>query len=222
MANKEETYEPFGSNVSEEELTEEYGGLGKSVFICKKEDFERKPGQPYINEEGNLVTFVGQGENKMEWEHREELMPDIWHEVSLVDDSYIFPSVNPFTEGNQKSKKSPRSFTQSFTIVDDKMAHYNAQMLAVTVLPVFSKSMLPVTLPHTPFQLRDGYTKLYRNPHNFFYSEIGNIYSSSFFRKKSEEEEEQLFENLETALNCGNLQSIRFRSKLFHSWLKSK
>ena len=45
-----------------EEMTEEYGGLGKSVFICKKEDFKRQPGQPYINEEGNLVTFVGQGD----------------------------------------------------------------------------------------------------------------------------------------------------------------
>ena len=217
MANKEETYEPFGSNVSEEELTEEYGGLGKSVFICKKEDFERKPGQPYINEEGNLVTFVGQGENKMEWEHREELMPDIWHEVSLVDDSYIFPAVNPFTEGNQKSKKSPRSFTQSFTIVDDKMAHYNAQMLAVTVLPVFSKSMLPVTLPHTPFQLRDGYTKLYRNPHNFFYSAMENIYYL-FFRKKSEEE--QLFEKLESVQQFFNYDLSQ--SPLFHRWLKSK
>ena len=220
MANKEETYEPFGSNVSEEELEEEYGGLGKSVFICKKEDFERQPGQPYINEEGNLVTFVGQGENKMEWEHREELMPDIWHEVSLVDDSYIFPSVNPFTEGKQKSKKSPRSFTQSFTIVDDKMAHYNAQMLAVTVLPVFSKSMLPVTLPHTPFQLRDGYTKLYRNPHNFFYSAMGHIYSSSFFRKKSEEDEEQLFKKLEAVQQFFNYDLSQ--SPLFHRWLKSK
>ena len=219
MANKEETYEPFGSNVSEEELAEEYGGLGKSVFICKKEDFERKPGQPYINEEGNLVTFVGQGENKMEWEHREELMPDIWHEVSLVDDSYIFPSVNPFTEGNQKSKKSPRSFTQSFTIVDDKMAHYNAQMLAVTVLPVFSKSMLPITLPHTPFQLRDGYTKLYRNPHNFFYSAMRHIYSS-FFRKKSEEEEEQLFKKLEAVQQFFNYDLSQ--SPLFHRWLKNK
>ena len=219
MANKEETYEPFGSNVSEEELAEEYGGLGKSVFICKKEDFERQPGQPYINEEGNLVTFVGQGENKMEWEHREELMPDIWHEVSLVDDSYIFPSVNPFTEGNQKSKKSPRSFTQSFTIVDDKMAHYNAQMLAVTILPVFSKSMMPVTLPHTPFQLRDGYTKLYRNPHNFFYSAMENIYSP-FFRKKSEEEEEQLFKKLEAVQQFFNYDLSQ--SPLFHRWLKSK
>ena len=218
MANKEETYEPFGSNVSEEELTEEYGGLGKSVFICKKEDFERKPGHPYINEEGTLVTFIGQGENKMEWEHREEL-PDIWHEVSIVDDSYIFPSVNPFTEGKQKSKKSPRSFTQSFTIVDDKMAHYNAQMLAVTVLPVFSKSMLPVTLPHTPFQLRDGYTKLYRNPHNFFYSEMENIYSP-FFRKKSEKEEEQLFKKLEAVQQFFNYDLSQ--SPLFHRWLKSK
>ena len=217
MANKEETYEPFGSNVSEEGLTEEYGGLGKSVFICKKEDFERQPGQPYINEEGNLVTFVGQGENKIELEHREELMPDIWHEVSLVDDSYIFPSVNPFTEDKQKSKKSHRSFTQSFTIVDDKMAHYNAQMLAVTVLPVFSKSMLPVTLPHTPFQLRDGYTKLYRNPHNFFYSAMEYIYSP-FFRKKSEEE--QLFEKLEAVQQFRNYELSQ--SRLFHHRLKSK
>lgn len=204
-----------------EELTEEYGGLGTRVFVCRKEDFERQPGQPYINEEGNLVTFVGQGENKIEWEHREELMPDIWHEFSLVDDSYIFPSVNPFTEGKQKSKKSPRSFTGTLILVDDKIARYEAQMLAVTVLPVFSKSMMPVTLPHTPFQLRDGYTKLYRNSHNFFYSAMEYIYSP-FFRKKSEEEEEQLFKKLETALNLGNLRSIRFRSQLFHSWLKSK
>lgn len=210
MAKKEEL---------KEEPAEEYAGLGTKCFFCKKEDFERQLGQPYINKEGNLVTFVGQGENKMEWEYREELMPDIWHEVSLVDDSGIFQSVNPFIEGKQKSKKSPRSFKQTFTIVDDKVAHYNAQMLAVTVLPVFSKSMLPVTLPHTSFEMRDGYTRLYRNPHNFFYSAMGNIYSS-FFRKKSEEEEEQLFEKLETALNLGNLRSIRFRSQLFHHWLK--
>ena len=212
MAKKEEL---------KEEPAEEYAGLGTKCFFCKKEDFERQLGQPYINKEGNLVTFVGQGENKMEWEHIEELMPDIWHEVSLVDDSGIFPSVNPFIKGKQKSKKSSRSFNQTFTIVDAKVAHYNAQMLAVTVLPVFSKSMLPVTLPHTPFEMRDGYTRLYRNPHNFFYSAMGNIYSS-FFRKKSEEEEEQLFEKLETALNLGNLRSIRFRSQLFHHWLKSK
>ena len=219
MEKKEETNEPFGSNVSAEELTEEYGGLGKSVFICKKKDFERQPGQPYINEEGNLVTFVGQGENEMEWEHREELMPDIWHEVSLVDDSYIFPSVNPFTEGKQKSKKSPRSFIVPLTLVDEEESHYEAQMLAVTVLPVFSKSMLPVTLPHTPFQLRDGYTTLYRNPHNFFYSAMENIYSP-FFRKKSEEEEEQLFEKLEAVQQFLNYDVSQ--SPLFHRWLKSK
>ena len=211
MANKEE---------SKKEPTEEYAGLGKSVFTCRKEDFERQPGQPYINEVGNLVTFVGQGENKMEWEHREELMPDIWHEVSLVDDSYIFPSVNPFTEGKQKSKKSPRSFIVPLTLVDEEEAHYEAQMLAVTVLPVFSKSMMPVTLPHTPFQLRDGYTKLYRNPHNFFYSAMGNIYFPFFRKKSEEEEEEQLFEKLEAAQQFFNYDLSQ--SPLFHRWLKSK
>lgn len=174
MAKKEEPYEPFGSNVSEEELAEEYAGLGKRVFICKKEDFERQPGQPYINEEGNLVTFVGQGENKMEWEHREKLMGDIWHEVSLVDDSDIFPSGIFFATGQLKSKETPRSFIGTFTgttIVDDKIARNEAQMLAVTV-PVFSKSMLSVVLPHMPFQMRDEFTKLYRNPIKFFYREL--------------------------------------------------
>lgn len=204
MAKKEEL---------KEEPAEEYAGLGTKCFFCKKEDFERQLGQPYINKEGNLVTFVGQGENKMEWEHREELMPDIWHEVSLVDDSGIFPSVNPFIEGKQKSKKSPRSFKLTFTIVDDKVAHYNAQMLAVTVLPVFSKSMLPVTLPHTPFEMRDGYTRLYRNPHNFFYSAMEYIYSP-FFRKKSEEE--QLFEKLEAVQQFLNYEVSQF--SLFHRW----
>lgn len=174
MAKKEEPYEPFGSSVSEEELAEEYAGLGKRVFICKKEDFERQPGQPYINEEGNLVTFVGQGENKMEWEHREKLMGDIWHEVSPVDDSNLFSSSNIFTTGQLKSKEAPRSFTGTLTFVDDKIAHYEAQMLAVTVLPVFSKSMLSVPLPHMPFQMRDEFTKLYRNPINFFYEELAN------------------------------------------------
>ena len=221
MANKEETHEPFCSNVSEEGLTEEYGGLGKSVFICKKEDFERQPGHPYINDEGNLVTFVGQGENKIEWEHREKLMGEMWHEVPLVNSSITASGPSFCVDGHQKSEEKPRSFIVPLTLVDEEEAHYEAQMLAATVLPVFSKSMLPITLPHTPFQLRDGYTKLYRNPHNFFYSAMGNIYSSSFFRKKSEEEE-QLFEKLETALNLGNLRSIRFRSQLFHSWLKSK
>lgn len=191
MAKKEEL---------KEEPAEEYAGLGTKCFFCKKEDFERQLGQPYINKEGNLVTFVGQGENKMEWEHREELMPDIWHEVSLVDDSGIFPSVNPFIEGKQKSKKSPRSFTQTFTIVDDKVVHYYAQMLAVTVLPVFSKSMLSITLPHIPFEMRDGYTKLHRNRHNFFYAAMRDLFSDSFLKKS---ETEQLFERLETAQKFG-------------------
>lgn len=174
MAKKEEPYEPFGSNVSAGELTEEYAGIGKRVFVCRKEDFERQPGQPYINKEGNLVTFVGQGENKMEWDHREELMPDIWHEVSLVDDSNLSFSSNIFAADKQKSKKAPRSFTGTFTFVDDMEAYYDAQMLAVTVLPVFSKSMLPVSLPHMPFQMRGEFTKLYRNPINFFYKELAN------------------------------------------------
>lgn len=178
MAKKEE---------SKKEPTEEFAGLGKEVFIFKKEDFDN---------------------------------PSLWHKNSIVDDSTVSDFGN-WIVGEEVSEEKPRSFIVPLTLVDEEEAHYEAQMLARTVLPVFSKSMLPITLPHTPFQLRDSYTKLYRNPHNFFYSAMGNIYSSSFFRKKSEEEE-QLFEKLETALNLGNLRSIRFRSQLFHHWLKSK
>ena len=176
MANKEE---------SKKEPTEEFAGLGKEVFICKREDF------------GN---------------------PSLWQKVSLADDSKVSISSDSST-GQQMSKKKPRSFTGTFILVDDKIARYEAQMLAVTVLPVFSKSMLPITLPHTPFQLRDGYTKLYRNPHNFFYSAMGNIYSN-FFRKKSEEDEEQLFEKLEAVQQFFNYDLSQ--SPLFHRWLKSK
>ena len=218
MANKEETYEPFCSNVSEEELTEGYGGLGKSVFICRKEDFERQPGKPYINEEGNLVTFVGQGENKMEWEHIEKLMGEMWHELPLVNSSITASGPSFSVDGHDISHHDHFGFTGTLTLVDEEEAHYEAQMLAVMVLPVFSKSMLPVTLPHTPFQLRDGYTKLYRNPHNFFYSAMENIYSP-FFRKKSEEEE-QLFEKLEAVQQFFNYDLSQ--SPLFHRWLKSK
>ena len=175
MANKEE---------SKKEPIEEYAGLGKEVFICKKEDFDNH---------------------------------SLWNKISIVDDSTVSDFGN-WIVGEEVSEEPPRSFIVPLTLVDEEEAHYEAQMLAVTVLPVFSKSMMPVTLPHTPFQLRDGCTKLYRNPHNFFYSAMGNIYSH-FFRKKSEKEE-QLFEKLETALNLGNLRSIRFRSQLFHSWLK--
>lgn len=178
MAKKEE---------SKKEPTEEYAGLGKEVFVFKKEDFDN---------------------------------PSLWHKISIVDDSTVSDFGN-WIVGEEVSEEKPRSFIVPLTLVDEEEARYEAQMLAVTVLPVFSKSMLSITMPHTSFQLRDGYTKLYRNPHNFFYSAMGNIYSSSFFRKK-EEEEEQLFEKLEIALNLGNLRSIRFRSQLFHHCLKSK
>ena len=202
------------------EPTEEYAGLGKRVFVCRKEDFERQPGQPYINEEGNLVTFVGQGENKIEWEHMEKLMGEMWHEVPLVSSS-ITESVPSFcADGQDISHHDHFGFTGTLTFEDVEEKRYEAQMLAVTVLPVFSKSMMPVTLPHTPFQLRDGYTKLYRNPHNFFYSAMVNIYSSSFFRKKSEAEEEQLFKKLEAVQQFFNYDLSN--SPLFHHWLKSK
>ena len=176
MANKEE---------SKKEPTEEYAGLGKEVFICKKEDFDN---------------------------------PSLWHKISIVDDSTVSDSGN-WIVGEEVSEEKPRSFIVPITLVDEEEARYEAQMLAVTVLPVFSKSMLPITLPHTPFQLRDGYTKLYRNPHNFFYSAKGNIYSH-FFRKKSEEEEEQLFEKLEAVQQFFNYDLSQ--SPLFHRWLKSK
>lgn len=193
--------------------------LATKCFVCRKEDFERQPGQPYINEEGNLVTFVGKGENKMEWEHREKLMGEMWHEVPLVNSSITASGPSFCVDGQDISFHDHFGFTGTLTLVDEEEAHYEAQMLAVTVLPVFSKSMMPVTLPHTPFQLRDGYTKLYRNPHNFFYSAKGNIYSH-FFRKKSEEEEEQLFEKLEAVQQFFNYDLSQ--SPLFHRWLKSK
>ena len=175
MAKKEE---------SKKEPTEEYAGLGKEVFVFKKEDFDN---------------------------------PSLWHKISLVDDSKVSDFGN-WIVGEEVSEEKSRSFIVPLTLVDEEEAHYEAQMLAVTVLPVFSKSMMPVTLPHTPFQLRDGYTKLYRNPHNFFYSEMGHIYYP-FFRKKSEEEE-QLFKKLEAVQQFFNYDLSQ--SPLFHRWLKSK
>lgn len=169
MANKEETYEPFGSNVSEEELAEEYAGLGKEVFVFKKEDFDN---------------------------------PSLWHKISIVDNSTVSDFGN-WIVGEEVREEKPRSFIVPLTLVDEEEAHYEAQMLAVTVLPVFSKSMIPVTLPHTPFQLRDGYTTLYRNRHNFFYAAMRNLFSQSFSEKS---EEEQLFERLETAQEFGNYE----------------
>ena len=125
------------------EHIEEYAGLGKEVFICKREDF---------------------GD------------PSLWHKVSLADDSAVSVSSDSAT-GQQTFKKKPRSFTGTFILVDDKMERYEAQMLAVTVLPVFSKSMLSITMPHVPFQMRNDFTKLYRNPINFFYKELTNSLS---------------------------------------------
>ena len=122
------------------EHIEEYAGLGKEVFICKREDF---------------------GD------------PSLWHKVSLADDSIVSASSDSDT-GQQTFKKKPRSFTGTFILVDDKMARYEAQMLAVTVLPVFSKSMLSITMPHVPFEMRNDFTKLYRNHINFFYKELTN------------------------------------------------
>ena len=125
------------------EHIEEYAGLGKEVFICKREDF---------------------GD------------PSLWHKVSLADDSAVSISSDSAT-GQQTFKKKPRSFTGTFILVDDKIARYEAQMLAVTVLPVFSKSMLSITMPHVPFEMRNDFTKLYRNPINFFYKELTNSLS---------------------------------------------
>ena len=136
---------------------------------------------------------------------------------TLVADKSHFIPIDLTSDTTIQAEEPRRSFKCSFTLVDEALKRYHAQMLAVTVLPVFSKSMLPITLPHTPFQLRDSYTKLYRNSHNFFYSAMENIYS--LFLRKESEEEEQLFEKLETALNLCNLRSLRFRSQLFHHWL---
>ena len=173
MTKKEKTYEPFGSNVSEKELAEEYAGLGKRVFICKKEDFEKQPEQPLIHES----TLIA---NKPHW------IP-----VDITSDTTIH------------AEQTGRRFKCSFTLVDGKLKHYQAKLLAVAVLPVFSRTMLSITLPHVPFQMRDGYTTLYRNRCNFFYAAIENLFSDSFLEKS---EEEQLFERLETAQKFGTYE----------------
>ena len=187
------------------EKLSELVGLAAKCFIIKKEDFEKQPDQPYINKEGNLVTFIGEGENKTEWEHREKLMGEMWHEVPLVSSSITASVPSDSIAGNGHQPERPFfGFSGTLTVEPVEQKRYQAQLLAVTVLPVFSKSMLSITLPHVPFQMRDGYTKLYRNPHNFFYSAMENIYSS-FLRKESEEEE-QLFEKLEIAYGFGNYE----------------
>lgn len=153
------------------EKLSELAGLAAKCFIIKKEDFERQSGQPLINEDGILVA----------------------------DKSHFIP-INLTSDTTIQAEKPRRSFRCSFTIVDEQEERYHALLLTVCVLPVFSKSMLPVTLPHTPLQLREYYTTKYRNRHNFFYAEMRNLFSPSF-QKKSEEE--QLFERLETAQEFG-------------------
>ena len=125
------------------EPEEEYAGLGKEVFVFKKEDFDN---------------------------------PSLWQKVSIVDDSTVSDFGN-WIVGEEVSDEKPRSFIVPLTLVDEEEARYEAQMLARTVLPVFSKSMLSIPLPHMPFQMRDYYTKLYRNPINFFYKELTNSLS---------------------------------------------
>ena len=125
------------------EPEEEYAGLGKEVFVFKKEDFDN---------------------------------PSLWQKVSIVDDSTVSDFGN-WIVGEEVSEEKPRSFIVPLTLVDEEEARYEAQMLARTVLPVFSKSMLSIPLPHMPFQMRDYYTKLYRNPINFFYKELTNSLS---------------------------------------------
>ena len=120
------------------EPEEEYAGLGKEVFVFKKEDFDN---------------------------------PSLWHKFSIVDDSKVSDFGN-WIVGEEVGEENPRSFIMPLTLVDEEEARYEAQMLARTVLPVFSKSMLSIPLPHMPFQMRDYYTKLYRNPINFFYKEL--------------------------------------------------
>ena len=122
------------------EHIEEFAGLGKEVFVFKKEDLDN---------------------------------PSLWHKISIVDDSTVSDFGN-WIVGEEVSEEPPRSFIVPLTLVDEEEAHYEAQMLAVTVLPVFSKSMLSITMPHVPFKMRDDFTKLYRNPINFFYKELTN------------------------------------------------
>ena len=125
------------------EHIEEYAGLGKEVFVFKKEDFDN---------------------------------PSLWYKFSIVDNSTC-SDFGDWIVGEEVSEETSRSFIVPLTLVDEEEAHYEAQMLAVTVLPVFSKSMLSITMPHVPFEMRNDFTKLYRNPINFFYKELTNSLS---------------------------------------------
>lgn len=146
-------------------------GLSDKLFFIKKKDIEKTFGQNWIND-GSF----------------------------LVGDKFHFIPVDLTSDTTIQAEEPGRSFRCSFTIVDKKEERYNAQMLAVCVLPVFGKSLFPVTSPDFPFRLADGYTTLYRNRHNFFYAAMRNLFSHSFSEKS---EEEQLFERLETAQEFG-------------------
>lgn len=157
-----------------EDGLDRFAGLGDKCFIIKKKDIEKTFGQNLINDGSILMT------------DKSHFIP-----VDLTSDKTI------------QAEEPRRSFRCSFTIVDKQEERYNAQMLVVCVLPVFGKSLFPVTPPHLHFRLADGYTTLYRNRHNFFYAAMRNLFSD-FFSKKSEEE--QLFERLETAQKFGNYE----------------
>lgn len=148
--------------------------LAAKCFIIKKEDLEKQSGQILINEDGGLIA------------DKSHFIP-----VDLTSDTTI------------QAEEPRRSFKCSFMLVDEQEERYNALMLTVCVLPVFSKSLLPVTLPHMPLQLQKDYTTKYRNRHNFFYAAMRNRFSHSFSKKS---EEEQLFERLETAQKFGNYE----------------
>lgn len=165
-------------NILKEKLGEDgldrLAGLSDKCFFIKKEDIK-------------------------EYSHQRPLVEK---SILVADKSYFIP-VDLTSDTTIQAEESRRSFRCSFTIVDKQEERYNAQMLVVCVLPVFGKSLFPVTPPHLPFRLADGYTTLYRNRHNFFYAEMRNLFSDSFSKKS---EAEQLFERLETAQKFGNYE----------------
>ena len=121
----------------------------------------------------------------------------------MVGDKSHFIPVDLTSDTTTQAGEPVRNIQCSFTIVDKQEERYNAQMLVVCVLPVFGKSLFPVTPPHLPFRLFDAYTTRYRNRHNFFYAAMRNLFSHSFSEKS---EEDQLFERLETAQEFGNYE----------------
>lgn len=165
-------------NILKEKLGEDgldrLAGLSDKCFFIKKEDIEKTFGQNLIND-GSIL---------------------------IADKSHFIP-VDLTSDTTTQEKEPKKSFRCSFTIVDKQEERYNAQMLVVCVLPVFSKSLFPVTPPHLHFRLADGYTTLYRNRHNFFYVSMRNLFSDSFSKKS---EVEQLFERLETAQKFENYE----------------